>query len=45
MALTTPAVLQKPLGMMRWGVFFRLLLWRLAAALGGWLGNLTQEQV
>lgn len=27
------------------GAFFSLLLWGLAAALGGWLGNLTQEQV
>lgn len=27
------------------GAFFSLLSWGLAAALGGWLGNLTQEQV
>lgn len=27
------------------GAFFSLLPWALAAALGGWLGNLTQEQV
>jgi hypothetical protein len=27
------------------GSFFSLLSWGLAAALGGWLGNLTQEQV
>lgn len=27
------------------GVFFSLFSWGLAAALGGWLGNLTQEQV
>ena len=27
------------------GSFFSLLLWGLAAALGGWLGNLTREQV
>ncbi len=27
------------------GAFFSLLVWGLAAALGGWLGNLTQEQV
>jgi hypothetical protein len=27
------------------GAFFSLLLWGLAAALGEWLGNLTQEQV
>lgn len=27
------------------GAFFSLLAWGLAAALGGWLGNLTQERV
>ena len=27
------------------GAFFSLLSWGLAAALGGWLGNLTREQV
>ena len=27
------------------GAFFSLLSWALAAALGGWLGNLTQERV
>jgi hypothetical protein len=27
------------------GSFFSLLSWGLAAALGGWLGNLTREQV
>ena len=27
------------------GAFFSLLVWGLASALGGWLGNLTQEQV
>lgn len=27
------------------GAFFSFLVWGLASALGGWLGNLTQEQV
>lgn len=27
------------------GAFFSLLVWGLASALGGWLGNLTREQV
>ena len=27
------------------GAFFSLLAWGIAAALGGWLGNLTREQV
>ena len=27
------------------GVFFSLLSWRLAVALGVWIGNLTREQV
>jgi len=27
------------------GAFFSLLSWGIAAALGGWLGNLTQERL